>query len=84
MPFEVALLGVIAAMLAVNATMIGVLLRNNGRKNRPHHPTNPLNPEDLSQFRLGDMSAAWYDARHNDLLTALEDIKKAIRPRGRR
>jgi hypothetical protein len=81
---EIGVLGVIAAMLGVNATMIGVLIRkNNGRtyNGKPHHPTNPHNPEDLSQFRLGDMSAAWYQEQHNELLKVLKEIRRSVRAR---
>ena len=77
---EAGLLSVIVAVLGVNATMMGIMWRQqrNGRNGKPHHPSNPHNPDDLSQFRLGDMSAAWYDERHRELMDGLVAIQEAV------
>lgn len=77
---EIGFLTVIVGLVGVNATMIRMIWRRNGN-GKPHHPVNnphPYNPDDLRGFRLGDMSAAWYAEKHNELLSGLKAIKRAI------
>ena len=80
---EIGFLTIIVGLTGINATMIRMMMRRYGNgKPKPHHPDmsnpHPYNPDDLRNFRLGDMSAAWYVEKHNELLVSLDAIKTAI------
>ncbi len=57
---DLALLGLVLSVVAVNMTMLGVVLRTlvaNGKPRRVSGNPHPMNPDDI---RLGDMSLAYY------------------------
>jgi hypothetical protein len=60
---DVAILGVIATMVGLNLTMLTVVLRQvmNGKPKLPKNNPGPVNPIDMDDYRLGDVSVAYFE-----------------------
>ncbi len=74
---------IIAAMgtiIVAMAAAIGKLLLDTRHNNVPrdNHQSNP-GPVDLRTTKLGDMSAAWYEEKHKELLEALENLTATVK-----
>ena len=59
---DIATLGVIATMITLNMTMLGLVLRQmtNGKPRVPKANPRPVDPKDLEGYRLGDVSVAYF------------------------
>ncbi len=74
---------IIAAMgtvIVAMAAAIGKLLLDTRHNNVPrdNHHSNP-GPVDLTTTKLGDMSAAWYEEKHKEILKALKNLTEAVK-----
>jgi hypothetical protein len=61
---DLATLGVIATMIALNMTMLGIVLRQMTNGSKPKLPKNnprPVNPKEMDTYRLGDVSVAYFE-----------------------
>jgi len=76
-PEIIAILGTIIAALVAALGKMGFDQRNN-HKPRDNHLGNP-GVIDLRSTKLGDMSAGWYEDQHKEIMTALENLAKAVR-----
>ncbi|KKN20377.1 hypothetical protein LCGC14_0936260 [marine sediment metagenome] len=75
---------IIAVLSTIIATLIALLGKmgfdqRNNHKPRNEHQGNPGGVVDLHNTKLGDMSAGWYEAKHKEILDALENLAKAVR-----
>ena len=76
-PEIIAVLSTVIAALVAALGKMGLDQRNN-HKPRDNHHGNP-GVIDLRSTKLGDMSAAWYEDKHKEILTALDNLTKAVR-----
>ena len=76
-PEIIAVLGTIIAALVAALGKMGFDQRNN--KPKDNHHDNPGGVVDLRSTKLGDMSAAWYEDKHKEILVALDLLTKAVR-----
>lgn len=70
---DIATLGVIATMIALNMTMLGLVLRQmtNGKPRVPKDNPQPVDPDDI---RLGDVSVAYFREQFTaPIIKAIED-----------
>lgn len=77
-PEIIAILGTVIAALVAALGKMGFDQRHNSKPRDNHHSNNP-GPVDLRTTKLGDMSAAWYEDKHKEILAALEDLVEAVR-----
>ena len=73
---DLALLGVVLSLVAVNATMLGILLKvvlQNGKPKKAGGNPHATNPDNI---RIGDMSLAFYKTE------CVQPIIEAIENRG--
>jgi len=77
-PEIIAILGTVIAALVAALGKMGFDQRNN-HKPRDNHHDNPGGVIDLRSTKLGDMSAAWYEDKHKEVLDALEKLTRAVR-----
>ena len=76
-PEIIAVLGTVIAALIAMLGKMGFDQHNN-HKPRDNHHGNP-GVVDLHNTKLGDMSAGWYEAKHKEILDALEKLTEAVR-----
>ena len=76
-PEIIAVLSTVIAALVAALGKMGLDQRNN-RKPRDNHHNNP-GVVDLRSTKLGDMSAAWYEEKHREILISLEKLTEAVK-----
>lgn len=77
---EPEIIAVMGTVIVALAAALGRVTFNNRNNNRPrdHGHANP-GVVDLSTTKLGDMSAAWYEEKHKELLNAVKDLTEAVK-----
>lgn len=77
---EAEIIAAMGTIIVAMAAAIGKMLLDARHNNVPRdeHQSNP-GPVDLRTTKLGDMSAAWYEEKHKEILTALERLTEAIK-----
>jgi hypothetical protein len=74
-----ATLGVVATMIGLNMTMLGLVLRQIMNGSKPKLPKNnpqPVDPKDMDSYRLGDVSVAYFkDEFVTPIIEAIKESK---------